>query len=327
MREHNFAYAVARIRSLETRLLDNAQLDRMASAPSLNDALTLLGETEYNGCLTDSKESGNFEAALSTELNRVIQLLLGLAEDAPEFNVFVYKYDVANLKKILKSDHPTTLHFTDTGAWNPEKLLEISTGSKVDGVPVAFSRAVTEARDTFRETGDIQDIDRILDRAWFDYGYHTLRCGISPLLFEWWVASIDLTNLRTFVRLRLIGLPFSEYERFYIPDGKLMLDDFHAIWDQPDDKLASWLSMTEYSPLFGGDNNVLTSLTVLEREYDNYLTGIIQKAKLIPLGIEPLVGYLIAKEIEIRTLRIILVGKANQVPTLQLKERLRRAYA
>jgi len=72
---------------------------------------------------------------------------------------------------------------------------------------------------------------------------------------------------------------------------------------------------------------LLSSLTVLEREYDNYLTRMIAQAKYISLGIEPLVGYLIAKEIECKTLRIILVGKVNNVSIIKLKERLRRAYA
>lgn len=327
MRERDYAYAVARIRALETRLLDNAQLERIANTPNFSEALTLLGETEYNGFLADSNESGNFETSLDVELNRVIRLLSSLAQDAPEFNVFLYRYDIGNLKKILKSENPVNVHLSNFGVWSHDKLLEIATGSTVKDVPAAFQVAITEARHSFKETGDVQEIERILDRTWFDYGYHVLHEGISSLLFTWWIAFIDLTNLRTFIRLRLIGLPFTEYERFFISNGQLTLVDFRALWDQSEDKIITWLSMTGYSRLIAEDSHLLTSLTVLEREYDNYLTDIISKAKLISLGIEPLVGYLIAKEVEIRTLRIILVGKTNGVPTLQLKERLRRAYA
>ncbi|MDK2799758.1 MAG: V/A-type H+/Na+-transporting ATPase subunit [Clostridiales bacterium] len=43
-------------------------------------------------------------------------------------------------------------------------------------------------------------------------------------------------------------------------------------------------------------------------------------------GIEPLVAYLMAKENEIKIVRIIMVGKINNISNEIIRERLREAY-
>ena len=68
------------------------------------------------------------------------------------------------------------------------------------------------------------------------------------------------------------------------------------------------------------------SLFVLEREIDNHLMGILKKAKFMAFGIEPLIGFLYAKEIEIKILRLILTCKQMKVKTEEIKERLRLPY-
>ena len=50
-------------------------------------------------------------------------------------------------------------------------------------------------------------------------------------------------------------------------------------------------------------------------------------AKYIALGPEPVIAYLMAKETEIKNLRIIFTGKINRLPENTIRERLREAYA
>ncbi|MFH1387634.1 MAG: V-type ATPase subunit [bacterium] len=68
------------------------------------------------------------------------------------------------------------------------------------------------------------------------------------------------------------------------------------------------------------------SLFALEREIDDHLTDAVKKARYCSFGIEPLIGFLIAKEMEIKILRLILVAKKMQVKTDKIKERLRHSY-
>jgi V/A-type H+-transporting ATPase subunit C len=68
------------------------------------------------------------------------------------------------------------------------------------------------------------------------------------------------------------------------------------------------------------------SLFALEREIDNHLMETVKKAKYKAFGIEPLIGFAIAKEIEIKLIRLILVCKQLHVKTEEIKERLRLPY-
>lgn len=327
MRERNFAYAVGRIRALETKLFDRAKLERLSEAGSLSDVLASLGESEYGPAIGNLSNPNQFEAALNTELARVIKLVTNLANGAPELEVFVYRYDLHNIKLILKMGPGKVEGLSSLGLWSPERLIQKITDNDLAELPEEFRQGIYRAQEAFKATGDTQEIDRIMDAAWFDYGYRVLKDGISSLLFNWWVAFIDLTNLRTFIRLRMIGLGFAELQRFFIDNGLIKLGDFKELWEQPNEKVAAWLGNTNYSKLLSDGTETLLSLTQLERECDNFLLDLITPAKMISLGIEPLVGYLLAKENEVKLLRIILVGKANQLSNPEIKERLRRAYA
>ena len=68
------------------------------------------------------------------------------------------------------------------------------------------------------------------------------------------------------------------------------------------------------------------SLALLEKNIDNFIMDYMKKAKTIPFGIEPIIGYLYAKENEIKLLRIIMVGQLNNVPPEVIRERLRDSY-
>lgn len=327
MRERNFAYAVGRIRALETKLLDGNQLERIAETPSLTEALARLGETEYSPLLAGLKQSQNFETILNQELIRVAGLVTELSGKAPEFLIFRQRYDFQNLKVIIKKITVPSTQLSGLGVWPPEWLLEKATDNDWTDFPVAVQEAVAEARAAFQAGGDGQEVDRILDAAWFNLGYRTLKEGLSPLLLEWWRAFIDLTNIRTFIRLRIIGMPGSQLPQYWIDHGTLTLENFVELWEQPDEKIALWLANTQYDKLLVNGVQTLNSLSQLEREFDNYLINLMAPAKMISLGIEPLIGYWLAKENEVKNLRIILVGKSNQVGNAEIKERLRRAYA
>jgi len=60
---------------------------------------------------------------------------------------------------------------------------------------------------------------------------------------------------------------------------------------------------------------------------DDYLLSHFRKAKYLSSGIEPLLGFILAKESEIRTLRFILICKKNRVGAERIRERLRTSYA
>ena len=64
----------------------------------------------------------------------------------------------------------------------------------------------------------------------------------------------------------------------------------------------------------------------LEKFKDNFILNFTKIGKYITFGIEPLIGFITAKENDIKNIRIILSGKLNKNSENKIKERLRDAY-
>ncbi|HHU48956.1 MAG TPA: V-type ATPase subunit, partial [Clostridiales bacterium] len=84
-----------------------------------------------------------------------------------------------------------------------------------------------------------------------------------------------------------------------------------------------YLKHTEY---WEGVNELEQSLSLFERWCDDRLIQRIQPQKYNPFSIGPLAAYLLARDNEIRTVRIILLGKLNQLSNQSIRERLRIMY-
>ncbi|MEA3493377.1 MAG: V-type ATPase subunit [Candidatus Margulisiibacteriota bacterium] len=65
---------------------------------------------------------------------------------------------------------------------------------------------------------------------------------------------------------------------------------------------------------------------LIEKEIDNFIVEKFRKAKYVNSGVEPLVGFYMAKQAEIKTLRFMFICKQNYVKNEQIKERLRVSY-
>ena len=68
------------------------------------------------------------------------------------------------------------------------------------------------------------------------------------------------------------------------------------------------------------------SFTALEKLCDDALIQYAKQAKYISFGLEPLIAYAVAKQMEIKSARIILAGKKAGINEGLLRERVRETY-
>ncbi|HER24903.1 MAG TPA: V-type ATP synthase subunit C, partial [Candidatus Atribacteria bacterium] len=140
---------------------------------------------------------------------------------------------------------------------------------------------------------------------------------------------IDLSNIIGCIRAKVRGERKSFTKEFLIPEGDFKIDKIIEIYDSP---LSSWfekLTHTSYKNIIEiGVNNFQksNSLMELEKQRDNFILNFSKIGKYITFGIEPLVGYIIAKENDIKNIRIILSGKLNKLSPEQITERVRDTY-
>lgn len=97
-----FTQVIPRIRVLETKLLDKTKLERIIDSSSGEEALKILGETEYSNVMGNVKRIEDYEEILSSELKRVYKLLYEISPIRSVVDVMSIKYDYHNIKVLIK---------------------------------------------------------------------------------------------------------------------------------------------------------------------------------------------------------------------------------
>ncbi len=141
---------------------------------------------------------------------------------------------------------------------------------------------------------------------------------------------IDLVNLKILLRLQQLGKDKKVLQQTLLEPGYVDKDTWTGLLDQSIEDIRTRLSFTPYFPAIAEGFESLAehkSFARLETLMDDFIIEQFRKAKYLNSGVEPLVGFWLAKEAEIKTLRFILVSKLSHVDAEKIKSRLRVSYA
>lgn len=327
-----FTQVIPRLRVLETRLLDKAKIDRMIDSSSAEEAMKVLAETEYANVMSNVKRAEDYEVILSEELKRVYTEMYSMSPSKELINIMGIKYDYHNAKVILKGmflNKDLSDLLISVGVMDSSKLKFIIENNNFVDLNPFMRRAVEEAIKDFEDKQDPQRIDVILDK----YMFEEIR-SIAKVIEEGFVekyikAIIDLTNLKTLLRVKKQNKGREFLLSVAIEGGSISKDTLALLLTDSVDNIPSKLSYTNYVSMLkdGVEHYIKTSSAgLLEKLVDNYIMELMKGAKYIPFGVEPVLAYIYAKETEIKVIRIIMVGKLNNITGEVIRERLRDIY-
>jgi len=329
-----YAFAVGKIRVLETRLLSRAELQRMMEAPSAQEALSVLMDSPYEEFLSTLSSPLQFEEALNAELERTYRMIDKLSQDKGLTDIFRVRWDYHNLKVLLKAFY-MGLEAEDV-ALVPLGLIELDLikaamgeEGRVDLLPDYLRETLSEAQAEYEESHDPQMIDVTVERRAFEDMLKRAEEYPNGFLAGYFRAAIDLLNIRNLVRLKFLESSARLLEKVLVEGGLIPKSRYFRMLDENIAEIPSLLKGTPYSDVIvpGVQELVETgSLTTFEKLMDEYLIDYIRPAKYVAFGIEPLIAYLIAKEHEVKLIRIIMIGKINQLSMDSISERLREPY-
>jgi len=326
-----YAYAVGRIRALETRLLDRTRFERMIDSSSAEEALKVLSESDYAGAISDLADVYEFETILSAELKQTFDTVMKISP-RPEFiAILALRYDAHNLKVLFKDKYLGIKSdlLIPVGSLPLEKLEFAVKEDDYRDLPEKFREAAEKISEDFLVNRDPQIIDLTLDRVLFEHLIQASRDIGSSFLEGLFIRQVDLINLKSLIRVKRMGLDREFLKKVFLPHGSIALDLLTANIDEPLESIITSLAMSDYAELAGeGVRSWQEKGTAsrLEKLSDDFITVYLKRGKWMPFGLEPLVGYLWAKEIEIKNIRLILVGKINKLPAEAIRERIRDVY-
>ena len=270
--------------------------------------------------------------ALSSSLNKTYSEVLSFCPVKELVDVLTYRFAFHNIKvavkeKILQEDFEhiySKVHYEDLD--NLRKQFETEKGEK----GTWYEDTVIQAYKTFEETKDPEKIEFFIDKRYFEKVLEISKKLELDLVEEYFRAMIDFVNIRTFIRCKRQEQDISVLKEALIQGGYIDIDDISSyFYKEIQDLVDAYKNSKIGKSLFLGlkGYNETGRLLLFEKYMENYLTNLLkERVKRMPYGPEIIFAYVHAKEIEIKNLRIALVGRANGLSPDFIKERLRETY-
>lgn len=330
--DSKYAYAVARVRVLENRLLNKGQIDRMTEAPGAREALQVLGETDYSSAVGELEDVHHFEDLLAAELGRVYGEVRRFYPEPRLIEALAAKYDVHNLKVLLKArgmgqELEEDLLYHGVGNISPAKLQVMLATEDFRDLAPHLREAVEEVGARWAQNPDPQLIDILLDGALYAHIFALI--ADIPFLVEFFTHQANLINLRTLVRLQILKQKGDFLQKVLLGGSDIDQQLLCDLLSEPLEALCDCFALSPYAQVV--EEGLLEwqekgRLTRWEKLADDFLLGFVRQHRHEPFGPQSLLGYLLAVENELKLIRIIMVGKLNHLPIEEIRERLRDVY-
>lgn len=321
MKQTDYAYSVAYIRSIENRLLTAADIESLITASDAQSAVQLLIDKGYG---KDRIDAADFEILLANQLSECWSELREILPDGAPLDVLICKNDFHNLKVVLKGLKSGLKSFESCfltpSVTDPASLIKGAANADFADYPEYLRQTAIRANDILSRTGDSQLADTVTDKAAMDYCLDEAKKSGSEFLIKYVILTNTLTDIKIAMRCVM-----TDKDADFVSEALsecCAIDRAELINAVLDGKNA----LCELVAKSGFEKEAAAlerSLAEYEKEADSRITGFLRGAKYISMGIEPVISYIHSKQTEIQSVRIIMSGKLIGADTEQIRSRLR----
>ena len=317
-----YTYAVARIRALEVSLFSDAVIEQLLACKTAEQALQLVMEKGWG----DVSVSGGMDAVLKREEEKTWEVIRDVAPDMSVFDVLSYPKLYHNLKAAIKEVCTETQNpgiFYDDCQIPGREMLQIIESREFSRLPGNMSRVAEEAFETLLHTRDGQLCDIMVDKAALEAIYEAGKRSGEPIIEDYADTTVAIADIKIAVRSQKTGKSADFMRSAMAECTGVNVEQLIRAALAGADEIAQYLEGTSYA---GGAEALKESPSAFERWCDNRMIETLKPQKYETFSVGPLLGYLIARENEIKTVRIILTGKQNGFPDDAIRERIREMY-
>ncbi len=318
----DYTYAVARIRVLETHLLSDADVGAMVAAKDEDAVLTYLRDKGWG----DASGTKDAEEILKIEDEKTWATMRELRVDSSVFDVLALPKIYHNLKAAIKevcTSYSNERAFYADDRYGRDQMVRIIQDRDFSALPEAMRQVAEEALETMLHTRDGQLCDILVDRACLDAIEAAGQKSNAKVIRAYAESFVAVTNIKIAVRAARTGKSPDFLQKALAPckafDVRLLAQAAFA----GEDALMEYLNQSGYSE---AAEALEQSPSAFERWCDNAQIRAIKPQKYEVCSVGPLVAYVLARQNEIKTARIILSGKANSLSDDAIRERTREMY-
>lgn len=322
MNELEYAYAVAYIKTIANKMLSVKDIDQLMGFDTAAEAVKFLRDRGYGGKNLTGAETP--EELLQRELETAWQQAYEVLPEGAPVDILLYQNDFHNLKTILKA----VLAGAD---WRelmlrpclvePEMLYNAVMAVDFENLPEFLRDIAKEAYTLITTSSDGQLAELLIDKRAF--AVMQKRAGDNRFLAGWVELNILLADLKTAVRGAYTGKTARFLEEAMTPSGRIQAGRLAAAAAESVDAALEFITECGYTDAAEAARE---SMSAFEKWCDNQRMEYIRGYKNNSFGFEPVLAFLIGKQVEIQAVRMIVSGKENRVPAEIIRERLRELY-
>ncbi|MCR5636421.1 MAG: V-type ATPase subunit [Clostridiales bacterium] len=318
-----YIYAVSRIHAKEQSLLTMQDLNGLIMCPDYESCVNMLKDKGYGG----ENDGNNSELMLRSESEKTAELLNELLGDEKDaLDIFKYKADFHNLKLAIKS--AITLSEPDEyimrgGKTEPQSIIKSVAEKKFELLPDYLRDVCEKAFSTLLETGRGQLCDIIIDKAYLEFIYKQGSFSDSKAISLYAKLTVLGGNVKTAVRCADFGKGLDFIKNALADTPVIDIKELSKAALDGIDAVCACISNTEFFELADA---LRVSVNEFEKQCDNTLMKELRLQKNDHFSVAPLAAYYLAKESEMKSVRLILSAKLNNLDENVIKERLRDLY-
>lgn len=322
MPQRSIYYAIGRLSVLEKNAIDAARLERLLTASDAQEARRVLSEYAW-------PDLGDDERNASEHLKKACTLLKTLSTDSTLTDAFLYQYDIANLKILLKA-RPLGMEaqsLSPCGTLSQEVLRHAVSEQKYDALPHPLKDALDALEKRLAVRFDPMDVDIALDKVHYEWVFQTLGKKHKTAL-KYFRLRVDSLNCLMALRAMHAQKPLSFFQSLILPGGSITKKAWEKAYVKPEELplLLNGYGTRIYTAAIAAFQNE-SKLVQLEREADDALLRFFTPFSRSINNDERLIGYLLRRDREAAAVRLIMAGKENDFPADAIRERLRDLYA
>lgn len=307
-----YANAVGAVRAMENTLLSKSDIEQLINARNKAEMSSI----------TASKSG----AAKSEDLADVWSMLMEYAPDCKELEILLYRNDFHNLKAVLKaiiSNRDPEQYYIAPSNVGLKELTEAINTKDPGGLPEYMRNTASEAYELVTRTLDGQLSDSLIDKAALEAMQNSAAVSGSEFMQRYAQLTTACADIKTAYRCCLLGKSAQFMETAVCGSRELEKDALIKASLAGTEQFFSHLETTPYSD---GAALLKESAAKYEKWCDDVLMELAESARMLAFGSEPLAAYFIAKEAEIKNLRILSVCKEFGADKETITERMRKLY-
>ncbi len=307
MGKAEYASAVSAVKAMESFLLKQSDMEQLINATY----------AEFESVLSSTERQ---------TLSDVWEMLKSYAPDSRELEILLYRNDFHNLKAVLKamiSNREPEHYIIEPSNVSVDVLKEAFRTKNSDILPDYMRETASEAYELLTETLDGQLSDSLIDASALRAMQKSAEEFGGDFMKKYAELITVCADMKTAYRCSKMGKSRAFLETALCGSTALDKESLIRASLGGTDSVISFLEHTQYGEMA---QLLKESPAQFEKYCDDMVTELAETARLQAFGVEPLIAYYIAKETEIRNLRIISVCRESGADIETITERLRKLY-